>query len=253
MIITMSPAKLMDFESPVKVEKSTKPIWEKDAEYLNGLMKQFSSDDIREMMGVNPGIARQVYDYVQSFEMKRTPKRQAALAYNGIAYKGLAAGSFDSEDWDFAQKHLIFISGLYGVVRPLDLIKPYRLEAQIKLANKEGDDLYAYWSDKVTDYLSKQLTQDDNIWINLSSNEYFKVINKKKLPKDCTIITPVFKEQTDNGYRMVVVYAKKARGMMSRFIIKNKLENVEDIKHFDVEGYSFSPNLSKKGEWVFVR
>lgn len=253
MIITMSPAKLMDFDSPVKLDKKTKPLWEKDAVYLNGLMKGFSSDDIRNMMGVNPQIARQVYDYVHSFEMKRTPEKQAALAYNGIAYKGLDAAGFSSEDWDFAQKHLIFISGLYGVVRPLDLIKPYRLEAQIKLQNERGNDLYAYWSDKVTDYLSKQLKQDDNIWVNLSSNEYYKVINKKKLPKDCTIITPVFKEQTDNGYRMVVVYAKKARGMMSRFIIQNRLKNIEDIKHFDMEGYSFSPNLSKKGEWVFVR
>ena len=249
----MSPAKLMDFESTVSIDKSSKPAFEKDADYLNGLMKDFSADDMQELMNINPKMAHQVYQYIHSFDMSRTPKRQAALAYNGIAYKGLDAETFSKEDWGFAQKHLIFISGLYGVVRPLDMIKPYRLEAQIKLPNERGNDLYAYWSDTVTEYLSKQLQADDNVWVNLASNEYSKVVNRRNLPKDNIIITPTFKQQTDNGYKMIVVYAKKARGMMSRFIIQNRLKDIEDIKHFDAEGYSYSPNLSKKGEWVFVR
>lgn len=253
MIVTMSPAKLLDFESSVSVEKSTKPLFEKDAVYLNGLMREYLPNDIKELMDINPKLAHQVYEYIQAFDMKRTPKRQAALAYNGIAFQGLEAETFTPQDWVFAQEHLLFISGLYGAVRPMDTIKPYRLEAKIKLENRKGKDLYAYWSDTVTKYLSEQLMADDNTWINLSSNEYSKVINKKALPKGCTIITPTFKQQTDNGYKMIVVYAKKARGMMSRFIVQNRLKNVEDIKHFDTEGYSFSPNLSKKGEWVFVR
>lgn len=253
MIITMSPAKLLDFDSPSDIKKSTDLLFEKDSDYLNNLMKDFSPDNIREIMGVNPKIAHQVYQYIQSFEMKRTPRKQAAVAYNGIAFKGLDAESFTKEDWGFAQKHLVFISGLYGVVRPTDMIKPHRLEAQIKLPNERGNDLYAYWSETVTEYLSSQLQSDDNVWVNLASNEYSKVILKKNLPQGCTVITPTFKQQTDTGYKMIVVYAKKARGMMSRFIIRNRLKKVEDIKHFDVEGYSFSPNLSKKDEWVFVR
>lgn len=253
MIITMSPAKMLDFDSPVTIKKKTEPLFEKEAEYLNSLMSSFSQDEIRKMMQINPKIAHQVYEYIHSFEMNRTPQRQAALAYNGIAFQGLDAETFNSQDWDFAQKHLVFISGLYGAVRPLDMIKPYRLEAKIKLRNDRGNDLYAYWSEVITDYLSKQLEADDKVWINLASNEYSKVINRKKLPQGTTIITPTFKQQTDTGYKMIVVYAKKARGMMSRFIIQNRLKNAEDIKHFDVEGYSFSPSLSKKGEWVFVR
>lgn len=253
MIITMSPAKLMDFESPVSLKKSTIPLYEKDAAYLNGLMKAFLPDYIRKLMEINPKLAHQVYEYVQAFDMKRTLGRQAALAYNGIAFQGLDAGSFSSQDWSFAQEHLLFISGLYGIVRPMDTIKPYRLEAKIKLRNERGSDLYAYWSDVVTRYLHERLIADDNVWINLASNEYSKMIDRKALPAGCTIITPVFKEQTENGYKVIVVYAKKARGLMSRFIIRNRLKKAEDIKHFDIEGYSFSPNLSKKGEWVFVR
>ncbi len=237
----------------VSVEKSTKPVFEEDAVYLNNLMKGYLPDDIKELMGINPKLAHQVYEYIQAFEMKRTPVRQAALTYNGIAFQGLDAGTFTPQDWDFAQNHLLFISGLYGIVRPMDKIKPYRLEAKIKLENKKGKDLYAYWSDTVTKYLSEQLLADDNIWINLASDEYSKMINRKALPKECMVVTPTFKEQTGNGYKMIVVYAKKARGMMSRFIVRNRLKKAEDIKHFDAEGYSFSPNLSKNGEWVFVR
>jgi len=253
MIITMSPAKLMDFEKPAGIKEFTQPLYPKDADYLNELLKKLSTSEIKDMMSINPPLAHQVYQYVHSFEMDRTPERQAALAYNGIAYKGLNAESFSKQDWKFAQEHLLFISGLYGAVRPLDLIKPYRLEAQIKLDNDRGKDLYAYWTDTVTEYLSQRLKEDDNVWINLSSNEYTKVINKKALPEGCRIITPTFKENKGNGYKMIVVYAKKARGMMSRFIIKNQLKNPEDIKHFDTEGYAFAPDLSGKNDWVFIR
>ncbi len=253
MIITLSPAKMMDFVAPATIKKSTHPEFEKDAEYLNGLLKSWSVDDIRDSMSINPKIAHEVYQYIHAFDMDRTPRKPAVLAYNGIAYLGLDAETFSKSDWDFAQDHLVSLSGMYGALRPMDLIKPYRLEAQIKVQNKRGADLYAYWKDTVTSYLSDRLKKDDNVWINLASNEYTKMIDKKALPKDVTIITPVFKEQRGNSYKTIVVYAKKSRGTMSRFIIQNKLKKVEDLKHFDVDGYSFAPDLSKGGEWVFVR
>jgi len=253
MIITLSPAKLMDFETPSNIKKHTTPQFSDSADYLNELLKNFSATEIKELMHINPKQAHQVYQYIQSFGMDRTPQKQAALAYNGIAYSGLVAKTFTKEDWDFAQEHLVIVSGLYGALRPLDMIKPYRLEAQIKLENERGKDLYAYWSETVTQYFAKRLQADDNTWVNLSSQEYTKVIDKKTLPKGTTIITPIFKQHTDKGYKQIVVYAKKARGMMSRFIIQNKLTKAEDIKLFDVEGYSFAPDLSKKDEWIFIR
>ncbi|MDL2215196.1 peroxide stress protein YaaA [Dysgonomonas sp. OttesenSCG-928-M03] len=253
MIITLSPAKMMDFANPATIKKNSCPEFEKDAEYLNDLLKDWSVDDIRSAMSINPKMAHEVYQYIHSFDMSRTPRKQAALAYNGIAYLGLEAETFSKADWDFAQNHLISLSGMYGALRPMDLIKPYRLEAQIKVQNDRGVDLYAYWKDTITTYLSERLREDDNVWVNLASNEYSKMVDKKALPKDVTIITPVFKEQRGNGYKTIVVYAKKARGVMSRFIIQNKLKKVDDLKSFDVDGYSFSPDLSKKNEWVFVR
>jgi len=253
MIITMSPAKLLDFESPATIKKSTTPEFQDDAKYLNNLLKEFNPEDIKNMMSINPKQAHQVYQYIQSFDMDRTPRKQAVLAYNGIAYLGLKAETFTAQDWDFAQDHLMIISGLYGAVRPMDLIRPYRLEAKIKLENKRGNDLYAYWSDVLTAYLIKHMSADDNTWVNLASNEYSKMIKKKNLPKDSKIITPVFKEDTGNGTKMIVVYAKKARGLMTRFIIENKIKKTEDLKHFDTDGYSFSPSFSKNDEWVFTR
>lgn len=253
MIITLSPAKLLDFETPATIKEHTTPEFEKDAEYLNNLLSSLTPDDVKSLMGINPKQAYQVYQYIQSFNMDRTSRKPAALAYNGIAYTGLQARTMKAEDWNFAQEHLVLISGLYGALRPMDLIKPYRLEAKIKLENNKGEDLYDYWSAVLTTYLINRLSADDNIWVNLASNEYSKMINKKNLPEECRVITPVFKENRDNGPKMIVVYAKKARGLMTRFIIDNKIKNAEDLKHFDVEGYVFSPSLSGKEEWVFTR
>lgn len=253
MIVTLSPAKSLDFDTAVSLKRGTKPEFEEDARYLNGLLKSWSAEEIQDEMKVNPKIAYEVRQFIQSFDMDRSTLRQAALAYNGIAYQGLQAETFRENDWEFAQDHLLSLSGMYGALRPMDMIKAYRLEAKIKVRNKRGLDLYAYWTDTVTQYLIKRLRQDDNIWVNLASNEYSKMINRKALSENVQIITPVFKELVDDNYKMIVVYAKKARGTMSRFIIKNKLKDVEDLKHFDMDGYSFSPDLSKGGEWVFIR
>lgn len=249
----MSPAKIMDFESEATIKDSTIPEYIKDAEYLNGILKKWSVEDIQLAMTLNPKLAYQVYQFVQSFDLPKVSRKQAALAYNGIAYLGLEAESFTKQDWEFAQDHLVSLSGLYGPLRPMDEIKPYRLEASIKVENKRGKDLYAYWNDTITEYLSKRMLTDDNVLINLASNEYSKLINKKELPKDSRVITPVFKELVGDRYKTIVVYTKKCRGTMTRFIIQNKLTNAEDLKHFDVDGYSFSPDLSKGDQWVFAR
>jgi cytoplasmic iron level regulating protein YaaA (DUF328/UPF0246 family) len=145
---------------------------------------------------------------------------------------------------DFARNHLVHLSGLYGVLRPLDLIKPHRLEMQTPVANSKGSDLYAFWSDTLSNYLAEKMKDDDNILVNLVSKEYEKTLNVKLLPDGHKIITPIFKQQAGNGYRQIVVYTKKARGMMSRFIIQNQIKEAEYLKAFDTEGYVFASQLS---------
>lgn len=253
MIITLSPAKILDFSTKPTTNRSTQPQYADNALEINNILKDISVTEIAQLMKINPKQAMDVYQYIQAFEMERTPQKQAAFAYNGIAYSGLDAATLNDSDWDFAQKHLVILTGLYGILRPLDIIKPYRLEMQTKLENNRGKDFYAYWSDTITEYFAQQMKADDNIWLNLSSNEYTKVVNKKGLPKGATIITPVFKEQTPQGYKQVIVYAKKARGMMARFAIQRKITDVNEIKLFDSEGYSFAPSLSDDKEWVFIR
>jgi len=249
----MSPAKLQDFESPLSVKEATAPLHEKEAKELYKSLEGASQNEIATLMSINPQLAYNVYQYIHAFPLSKTPKRQAIFAYNGIAYQGLDARSFSEKDLDFAQKHLVHISGLYGVLRPLDLIKPYRLEMQIPLDNNRGRSLYEFWTETISKYLAKQMKADDNILINLASKEYAKAVDKKLLPKGYTIITPIFKQETSKGPKQIVVYAKKARGMMSRFIIKNQLTDIEQIKAFDMEGYSFSDQLSSDKEWVFIR
>lgn len=253
MVITISPAKILDFETPAPIEKATTPIFEKDATYLNDILRDLTTNEIATLMNINPKITFDVYQYIQSFGMDRAPKKQAALAYNGMVYLGLDSKTFSEKDWEFAQSHLTLLSGLYGALKPLDLIHPYRLEMHTKVVNDKGMDLYAYWKKPLTEYLANQLKKNGNIWLNLASNEYRKSIDKKDLGKDVRIITPSFKQDTPKGYKQIVVYAKKARGMMSRFVIQNQITTIDGLKEFDVEGYSFAPSLSKGDDWVFIR
>ena len=253
MIITLSPAKLLDFESEISCLKGTNPIYEKAAVKLNSLLKGASPDDIAALMNINPQLAQNTFEYIHAFDLPQTPKRQAVFAYNGIAYQGLDARTLLGEDLTYAQGHLVLLSGMYGMLRPLDLIRPYRLEMHIKLPNSRGKNLYEHWSDTLTKHLSEMMMESGNAWVNLSSNEYSKVIDRKKLPENAQIITPIFKEARGSGYKQIVVYAKKARGMMARFILQHRIENPEYIKAFDTEGYSYSSQLSVGEQWVFVR
>lgn len=253
MIITLSPAKILDFETPVATLKHSVPQYTDESRQLNDYMLNLSISDIADLMRVNARQALQVYEHIQTFHSGNSMQKQAAFTYNGIAFQGLDIQSFSERDLTFAQQHLIILSGLYGILRPLDLIKPYRLEMQIKLENNRGGNLYDFWKSTLTAELTQRLQKDDNIWINLASDEYSKVIDTKMLPEKTRIITPVFKQQDENGYRQVVVYAKKARGMMAGFILKNRIKKVTDLKAFDEEGYFFMPSLSNNKEWVFVR
>jgi len=177
--------------------------------------------------------------------------KQAALAFNGDVYTGLDASTLDKAGFDFAQKHLRILSGLYGVLKPLDYIQPYRLEMGTKLANAKGSNLYDFWGEQLKVSLEEEPALADKVLINLASNEYFKAVKAKQL--NARIITPVFKDAKNGQYKIISFYAKKARGLMSRYIIDHKIQQPEQIKAFDTGGYQFSESQSIDDEWVFLR
>lgn len=253
MQIIQSPAKLMDFSVSGDDIRTTKPLFPKKTKELIAVCRQLSEKEIAEIMNINPKMARHVYEQFQTFGFRTTPARAAVLAYNGIAYAGLNAHDFTEEDYVFAGQHLNILSGLYGVVRPQDAIKPYRLEFQRKIVPQGYHTLYDYWQDTVNAYLSGKLKKGGKTIINVASAEYAKVVRKDKLPRGTRIIDFQFLQQENNNFKQVIVHTKKARGMVSRFIIKNRLTDAEDVKGFDDEGYFYYPALSKEDAWVFVR
>ncbi len=253
MQIIMSPAKLMDFDLREESVKTTKPVFPKKTEKILNVCKKLSETEIAEKMKVNRDIAQKVYGYFQSFNSKGTPQRAASLAYNGIAYKGLNAHDFNAEDIAFAQNHLNILSGFYGVLKPFDEIKPYRLEFARKIQPDGYKNLYDFWQNEVNQYLSKRLAKDEKVIINVASNEYSKAVNKKLLPKNTRIIDINFLQQNGGDFKQIVVHSKKARGLMARFIIKNRLVAAEEVKAFDYENYFFYPQLSTETTWTFVR
>lgn len=253
MQIILSPAKLMDFSDEMKEVKSTRPLFPEKSKELIAVCRQLSEREIAAEMAINAKMAREVYEYFQTYDLRSTPKQSAAIAYNGIAYKGLNAHDFSVKDFDFAQQHLNIISGLYGIVRPLDTIRPYRLEMQRKIVPPGYKTLYDFWEETVNEYLSKRLRKGDKTIINVASKEYAKVVRRNMLPKGTRIIDIQFLQQENDTLKQIVVHSKKARGLISRFIIKNRLVDPEEVKGFDWEGYFFYPTLSKEDSWVFVR
>jgi cytoplasmic iron level regulating protein YaaA (DUF328/UPF0246 family) len=226
----------------------------KDSAMLIDRMREFAPDDLVNLMGVSQKIAELNTQRFMNWQMPFTKKnaKQALLAFKGDVYTGLNAETFTEDDFEFAQQHLRILSGLYGVLRPLDLIQPYRLEMGTKLTNDKGKNLYEFWDKKPTQALNKQLTSlDSSTVINLASNEYFNAIDKSGLKAN--IITPVFKDYKNGKYKIISFYAKKARGLMSAYIIKNKLQEPSQIKKFNVDGYYFEPQGSTENEWLFLR
>jgi cytoplasmic iron level regulating protein YaaA (DUF328/UPF0246 family) len=224
------------------------------AKILVDILKNKTIEDLIKLLNISYGLAEL---NLQRYQQWNPPfsldnAKQAILAFNGDVYEGLQASSFTDEDFDFAQAHLRILSGLYGVLKPLDLIQPYRLPMGTKLVTDRGKNLYQFWGDIITQYLNQTIQQYGYKYlINLASNEYFKAINPKKI--NAEIINIVFKETKNGVYRVVSFYAKKARGLMCKYIVKNKITNPEDLKGFNYEGYAFSPEQSSNDKMVFIR
>ncbi|MCF6262214.1 MAG: peroxide stress protein YaaA [Xanthomonadales bacterium] len=254
MLLVISPAKTLDYTSPVQTKLSSQASFLDDSELLIGYMRQFSPEKISELMKVSTKIAELNFDRYQNWDkdFNKADAKQALLAFKGGVYLGLDTDSFSAADFNFAQQHLRIISGLYGLLRPLDLILAYRLEMGTKLSTDRGSNLYEFWGSSITQSLNAQLQEINSQYlINLASNEYFKALKPKELNGE--IITPAFKEYKNGEYKMIGVYAKKARGLLSRYIIQHQLNEPEDIKSFDHDGYKFSQKLSQGNTWVFAR
>ena len=254
MLIVISPAKTLDYETVPKTKVFTTPDYLGRSQQLINRLRNFSSLDISDLMKVSAKIADLNFDRYESWKKPFTVKnaKQAILAFKGDVYTGLDAESFKADDFKFAQNHLRVLSGLYGLLRPLDLMQPYRLEMGTKLKTDIGKNLYEFWGSDITQGLNKQLKKiKSDYLINLASNEYFKSVKAKEL--NAEIITPAFKEFKNGEYKMIGIYAKKARGMLSRYIIQNKLSDPEDIKSFNEDGYRFNKTLSKGNSFVFTR
>jgi cytoplasmic iron level regulating protein YaaA (DUF328/UPF0246 family) len=252
MLMLVSPAKTLDYESALPTDDFSQPDFLNDAQELIDQIKALTPKDVASLMGLSDKLAHLNTARFQHWQQPFTPDnaRPAIFAFKGDVYTGLDAYSFNKSDMAFAQQHLRMLSGLYGLLKPLDLMQAYRLEMGTKYPNLRGKNLYEFWGDIITTKLNEQLGSED-VLLNLASNEYFKVVNKKVL--NAQIITPVFKDQKNGQYKIISFYAKKARGMMAAYVIKNRIKKVEDIKMFNVAGYSFSKELSKTNEWVFIR
>lgn len=253
MIIILSPAKTLDYETQMPEVKVSQPQFERQAEELNQVIQPLTPGDLSALMKISPQLAMLNYERNQSFMHADAPKRPAVLAFDGDAYEGMDPYTFTASDFDFAQDHLRILSGLYGVLRPLDEVKPYRLEMGIKLPNPKGKNLYEFWSKELNAYFDDLLSKDDGVLINLASEEYSKAINLKETAKKYRVITPVFKDNRGNGLKVISFLAKKGRGMMTRYIIENKISDPEKLKEFEMGGYAFSEDLSTDDQWIFVR
>ncbi|VUD69114.1 hypothetical protein TDB9533_04480 [Thalassocella blandensis] len=254
MLIVISPAKNLDYDTAPPTKKATKALYLEQAQTLVDVLKPMAPHKLSALMSISDKLGTLNHDRYQAWQLPfaKTDTRQALLAFKGDVYLGIDAYQFAEEDFAFAQEHLRILSGLYGVLRPLDSIMPYRLEMGTKLKNPVGKDLYEFWGDTITQHLNKQLKKlSSDTLINLASNEYFKSVQVSGLQGE--IITPVFKDWKNGQYKVLSFFAKKARGLMSAYIIKNRITDAQQLKHFDWEGYSFNSDLTKDNTWVFTR
>ena len=254
MLILISPAKTLDYQSPLATTRYTQPMLLEHSQQLIGVARKLSAPQIKALMGISDKLADLNVTRFHDWHPDFTPEnaRQAILAFKGDVYTGLQAETFSEADFDFAQKHLRMLSGLYGVLRPLDLMQPYRLEMGIRLENPRGKDLYQFWGEEITHTLNAALhDQGDDIVVNLASDEYFRSVKPKALKGQ--IIKPVFLDEKNGKFKVISFYAKKARGLMSRYIIENRLSKPEQLTGFDSEGYFFDAESSSAEELVFKR
>lgn len=254
MIVILSPAKTLNFKIDSPTHKYSQPLFLKQAKKLVDILKNYSPANLIELMDISNGLSELNYMRYQKWETEHNVEnsKQAIFAFNGEVYNGLKAYSLNTDQLIFAQKHIRLLSGLYGVLCPLDLIQPYRLEMGTRLKFDKYKNLYEFWNNTINNYLNNEIAlHSSKAIVNLASNEYSKSVKLKSIKGK--VITPVFKEYKRNKYQVITVYSKKARGLMTRFIIENKIDSPNEIKHFDIGGYAFTENLSNENEWVFTR
>ena len=254
MLVILSPSKTMDFESAGPTSITSQPVFAREAAELIRHLKKFSVSQLEDLMKISSKLAwlNQKRFALWKPEFSTTNSHQAIFSFKGEVYHGLDVQSMRVGDVENSQQHLRILSGLYGVLRPLDLIQPYRLEMGTSFKFGKYDDLYHFWRQKITRQIGTDLKESgSNLLINLASQEYFSALDIKKL--NAKIVTPQFLESKNGTFRMITVYAKKARGMMARYILDYHINYEEDLQGFDSEGYCFNSNLSKPGSLVFTR
>lgn len=254
MFFVLSPAKNLNEKAPAPVKEFTQPDLLAEAEILMRQLRELAPQQIAELMHVSDKIALLNSERNAEWHTPFTPDnaKQAVFMFNGDVYEGIAADTLEPEQIQYLQQHVRLLSGLYGVLRPLDLMQPYRLEMGTAFANTRGKNLYEFWGDIITDLLNDTLAQaGSDILINLASQEYFKSVNTKKLK--ARLITPVFKDEKNGKYKIISFYAKRARGLMVRYAAEHNITDPEMLKNFDYEGYSFNAAASNESEWVFMR
>ena len=254
MLITLSPSKGQDFDTPTPSDIYSVPDQLKDSQILINKAKKLDIKDVGALMDVSENISILNVERFNTWQLPFTPEnaKPALFAFKGDVYSGIQKEKYSDDDLNYAQDHLRILSGLYGALRPMDLIQPYRLEMKTKLKNPRGDNLYQFWDERITDKLNETLdVQKEKVLVNLASNEYFKSVKPKKL--DGRLLNISFKETKDGKTRVIAIFAKRARGMMTDFILRNRIESSEDIKDFGAGGYRFSDQQSTENNWVFER
>lgn len=254
MLMVISPAKTLDYTTAPVTARHTLPEHLDHAAELIAKLRELPPAQIAELMGLSDKLAGLNAARFAQWTPEFSPEnaKQALLAFKGDVYTGLDADSFDEGDFDFAQRHLRMLSGLYGVLRPLDLMQPYRLEMGTRLANARGKDLYAFWGERISQWLNQALAeQGDDVLLNLASNEYFGAVRRQALA--ARVIDTEFRDLKNGQYKIISFYAKKARGLMARYVIKNRLRDAEALKEFDLAGYRYAAAQSSADRLVFLR
>jgi cytoplasmic iron level regulating protein YaaA (DUF328/UPF0246 family) len=254
MLMVISPAKTLDFDTPPVTKRFTQPQFLDHSQELIVQLRELSPQQIAELMDLSDKLSGLNAARFGSWTPAFTPEnaKQALLAFKGDVYTGLQAENFTDVDFSYAQDHLRMLSGLYGLLRPLDLMQPYRLEMGTKLANARGKDLYAFWGTQISEWLNQALAdQGDDLLLNLASNEYFSAVKRTALKG--RIINTEFRDLKNDQYKIISFYAKKARGLMSRFVIKEQINRPEDLKQFNTQGYRYSTSHSTPDNLVFLR
>jgi len=254
MLIFLSPAKSLDYKTPPHIATHSMPAYLKQSETLIKQLRKLSPADIANLMDLSDPLALLNFNRYADWNLPFSPEnaKQAVLAFDGDVYDGLSAKNLAADDLNFAQQQVRILSGLYGILKPLDLMQPYRLEMGTKFANKAGKDLYAFWGERLLEAINAELAEMPRpVVVNLASEEYFKAAVGRKI--NGTVIQPVFEDWKNGKYKIISFYAKRARGLMTHYAVVNRLTEPEALKDFDSDGYAFEPSVSDEKSWVFRR